>query len=65
MRGDMLRRYPGGSTNDVRGTPVSCTDAHALEGYEAALLSYQNYVVDPHKPMSGLGGRLLARLGTA
>jgi len=33
--------------NDVRGTPVSCSDPAQLDGYERALRSYQNYVGDP------------------
>jgi len=33
--------------NDVRGTPVTCSDPAQLDGYERALRSYQNYVGDP------------------
>ncbi|HTL00504.1 MAG TPA: tetratricopeptide repeat protein [Pseudomonadales bacterium] len=33
--------------NDARGTPVSCSNPAQLEGYEASLRSYQNYVGDP------------------
>jgi tetratricopeptide (TPR) repeat protein len=33
--------------NDVRGTPVSCSNPAQLDGYERALRSYQNYVGDP------------------
>src|SRR5262245_54769876 len=40
--------------NDVRGTPVSCSDARALEGYEAALKSFQTYVGDPIALIDGV-----------
>jgi len=33
--------------NDVRGTPVSCSNARTLDGFESALRSYQSYVGDP------------------
>jgi hypothetical protein len=32
---------------DVRGTPISSTNAAALDGYEAAVRSYQTYTGDP------------------
>ena len=40
--------------NDVRGTPVSCSDARALEGYEAALKAFQTYVGDPVAIIDGV-----------
>jgi hypothetical protein len=40
--------------NDVRGTPVSCSDARTLEAYEAALLSFQTYVGDPIAAIDGV-----------
>ena len=33
--------------NDIRGMPVSCSDATQLDGFERALRSYQNYIGDP------------------
>jgi tetratricopeptide (TPR) repeat protein len=33
--------------NDARGTPVSCSSSAALDGFESALRSYQNYIGDP------------------
>jgi tetratricopeptide (TPR) repeat protein len=40
--------------NDIRGNPVSCSDARALEAYEAALLSFQTYVGDPVAIIDGV-----------
>ncbi len=33
--------------NDIRSTPVSCSDSTQLDTFERALRSYQNYVGDP------------------
>jgi len=40
--------------NDVRGTPISYTNPAALDGYEAALRSFQNYVGDPLATLDGV-----------
>ena len=40
--------------DDARGTPISYSNAAALDGYEAALRRFQSYVGDPVATLDGL-----------